>query len=151
MFGQSITKEILQQSKKDIQDMHADSDEYEDKPKNVKGTSVAAPGAKKPALAIEIDENEDFDQVNNQAQKNLNDKLAAMEQNNQEEEVEEVVESDILEEFDKLYNNDPELKQMLGEFPERYTVEEKLSIIQAYKKGGGVAGLAEIIDDEDED
>ena len=40
---------------------------------------------------------------------------------------------------------------MLGEFPERYTVEEKLSIIQAYKKGGGVAGLAEIIDDEDDD
>jgi hypothetical protein len=35
-----------------------------------------------------------------------------MEQNNneQEEEVEEVVESDILEEFDKLYNSDPELK-----------------------------------------
>jgi hypothetical protein len=37
---------------------------------------------------------------------------------------------------------------MLGEFPERYTFDEKLSIIQAYKKGGGVQGLAEIIDDE---
>ena len=38
---------------------------------------------------------------------------------------------------------------MLGEFPDRYSLEEKCSIIQAYKKGGGVAGLAEIIDDED--
>lgn len=38
---------------------------------------------------------------------------------------------------------------MLGEYPDRYTLEEKLSIVQAYKKGGGVAGLAEIIDDED--
>jgi hypothetical protein len=40
---------------------------------------------------------------------------------------------------------------MLGEYPDRYTLEEKLSIIQAYKKGGGVQGLAEIIDDEDEE
>jgi hypothetical protein len=40
---------------------------------------------------------------------------------------------------------------MLGEYPERYTLEEKLSIIQAYKKGGGVQGLAEIIDDEDDE
>ena len=40
---------------------------------------------------------------------------------------------------------------MLGEFPERYTLEEKLSIIQAYKKGGGVQGLAEIIDDDEEE
>jgi len=39
---------------------------------------------------------------------------------------------------------------MLGEFPERYSIEEKCSIIQAYKKGGGVAGLADIIDDEEE-
>lgn len=40
---------------------------------------------------------------------------------------------------------------MLGEFPERYTLEEKLSIIQAYKKGGGVQGLAEIIDDSEDE
>lgn len=40
---------------------------------------------------------------------------------------------------------------MLGEYPDRYTLEEKLSIIQAYKKGGGVQGLAEIIDDEEEE
>jgi len=27
---------------------------------------------------------------------------------------------------------------MLGEFPDRYSLEEKCSIVQAYKKGGGV-------------
>ena len=63
---------------------------------------------------------------------------------------EEINESQIIQEFDMLYNKDPELKKMLGEFPERYSIEEKCSIVQAYKKGGGVAGLAEIIDDEDE-
>ena len=41
---------------------------------------------------------------------------------------------------------------MLGGVPERYSLEEKLSIIQAYKKGGGVEGIADIIDyDEDEE
>jgi len=40
---------------------------------------------------------------------------------------------------------------LLGEFPDRYNLEEKCSIIQAYKKGGGVAGLADIIDDDDDD
>jgi len=49
-----------------------------------------------------------------------------------------------------MYYNDAELKQMLGEFPDRYSLEEKCSIVQAYKKGGGVQGLADIIDDEDE-
>ena len=39
---------------------------------------------------------------------------------------------------------------MLGEYPNRYSLEEKCSIVQAYKKGGGVAGLAEIIDDEED-
>jgi len=63
---------------------------------------------------------------------------------------EEVPESQIIEEFDNLYHKDPELKKMLGEFPERYSIEEKCSIVQAYKKGGGVAGLAEIIDYEEE-
>jgi hypothetical protein len=37
-----------------------------------------------------------------------------------------------------MYNGDPELKQMLGEYPDRYSLEEKCSIVQAYKKGGGV-------------
>jgi hypothetical protein len=72
-------------------------------------------------------------------------------QDNENENMDDVVEMDILEEFANLYNNDPELQQMLGEYPERYTLEEKLSIIQAYKKGGGVQGLAEIIDDDEEE
>lgn len=41
---------------------------------------------------------------------------------------------------------------MLGEFPDQnYSLDEMLSIVVAYKKGGGVAGLADIIDDEDDD
>lgn len=38
---------------------------------------------------------------------------------------------------------------MLGAYPERYHAEERLSIVQAYKKGGGVAGLADIIEEDD--
>lgn len=40
---------------------------------------------------------------------------------------------------------------MLGEYTDNYTLDEKLSIIQAYKKGGGVQGLNDIIDDEDDE
>lgn len=43
------------------------------------------------------------------------------------------------------------MKELLGQFPERYSLDEKLSIISAYKKGGGVQGLADIIDDGDEE
>lgn len=60
-------------------------------------------------------------------------------------------EEEILSAFDKLYKEDPELRKILGDFPERYTVPEKASILQAYKKGGGVAGLAEIIEDEEDE
>ena len=67
------------------------------------------------------------------------------------DEAEEYDTEDVLKEFANIYNNDPELQQMLGEFPDRYTIEEKLSIINAYKKGGGVEGLAEIIEDEDDE
>lgn len=68
----------------------------------------------------------------------------------EDDEEEEVLhESQIRDEFDQLYNGDAELKEMLGEFPDRYSLEEKCSIVQAYKKGGGVAGLAEIIDEDD--
>jgi hypothetical protein len=62
-----------------------------------------------------------------------------------------MTEEQILQEFDQLYNNDPALKDLLGEYPDRYSLDEKISIIQAYKKGGGVQGLADIIDDEDEE
>lgn len=75
-----------------------------------------------------------------------------MEENqNLSDEAEEIDEQYIVKEFANLYDNDPELQEMLGEFPDRYTLEEKLSIIQAYKKGGGVQGLAEIIDDEEDE
>ena len=40
---------------------------------------------------------------------------------------------------------------MLGEYTDNYTLDEKASIITAYKKGGGVQGLNEIIDDEEDD
>ena len=43
------------------------------------------------------------------------------------------------------------MRTLLGENPDSYTLEEKCSIIQAYKKGGGVAGLADIIDDDNEE
>ena len=35
---------------------------------------------------------------------------------------------------------------MLGDDPDAYPLEEKWSIVQAYHKGGGVAGLHDIID-----
>lgn len=57
----------------------------------------------------------------------------------------------VQQEFDEIYNKDPALQELLGGFPERYSIEEKQSIVEAYKKGGGVAGLADIIDDEEEE
>lgn len=51
--------------------------------------------------------------------------------------------------FDDLFAKDPLLRQALGETND-YTVPEKMSILQAYKKGGGVEGLAEIIDDSED-
>jgi len=140
-FGKSITKEILQQSKKEIAKDLGDT----------KKEKAAAAPLKKP-LEIEIEDEENYEEQQNKIQNNLNDKLQKMEeQNNIEDEVEEITEEEVIKEFDAIYNNDPELQQMLGEFPERYTLEEKLSIVQAYKKGGGVQGLADIIDDEDDD
>ena len=70
---------------------------------------------------------------------------------NDDDEEQEINAEDILEEFARIYKNDPELQEMLGQDPDKYTLEEKLSINQAYKKGGGVAGLAEIIDDESDE
>ena len=85
----------------------------------------------------------------------MNEKLAENEKytnmlDGLDDEDEEIHESQIIQEFDTIYNKDEELKKMLGLYPERYSLEEKLSIVQAYKKGGGVAGLAEIIDDEED-
>ena len=55
-----------------------------------------------------------------------------------------------MDEFNHLYNSDLELKQMLGDFPDHYPIDEKLSIITAYKNGGGVSGLQDIIEEDDE-
>lgn len=63
--------------------------------------------------------------------------------------VEEFTEEEIINEFSKMYAEDQELRALLGENPDSYTLEEKCSIIQAYKKGGGVAGLADIIDEDE--
>ena len=68
-----------------------------------------------------------------------------------EEEI-EMTQEEIIAEFDAMYRNDPELRAVLGEYPDQnYNLDEKLSIVVAYKKGGGVAGLADIIDDEDDE
>ena len=72
-------------------------------------------------------------------------------QGQQMEEEEQYTEEGILQEFEAIYNADPALQQLLGDQPASYSVEEKLSIIQAYKKGGGVQGLAEIIDDDEDE
>lgn len=52
-------------------------------------------------------------------------------------------------EFDRLCNDEPELRKILGS-PDQYTVDEKQSIVLAYKKGG-LEGLYEIIEYEDDD
>ena len=70
----------------------------------------------------------------------------------EEEEEIEMTQEEIIAEFDAMYRKDPELRAVLGEFPDQnYSLDEKLSIVVAYKKGGGVAGLADIIDDEDDE
>jgi hypothetical protein len=68
-----------------------------------------------------------------------------------EEEPVEMTEKEIMDEFDNIFNQDPQLQQLLGGQPDNYSLEEKYSIVQAYKKGGGVQGLADIIDDEDDE
>ena len=67
----------------------------------------------------------------------MNEKLAENEKytnmldglDDEDGEGEELHESQIIDEFDQLYHQDPELKKMLGEFPERYSIEEKCSIV----------------------
>ena len=65
-FGQSITKELLQQSKKEIdRELHGLKDERED----------AAKKSKKPKLEIDIDDGADFEQQDAAAHQLLNDKV----------------------------------------------------------------------------
>jgi hypothetical protein len=54
------------------------------------------------------------------------------------------------QEFDRIYKADAELQEILGN-PDNYSIEEKHSIVEAYVKGGGVQGLAEIISDPEEE
>lgn len=110
-------------------------------------------------LEIDIEENIDFEQANNAAQELLNDKVIehdkklAQGTSGAEDEIlsefADMPEEEILSNYDALYEKDQKLRELLGDNP--YTVEEKLSILQAYKKGGGVAGLAEIIEDDDDE
>lgn len=64
----------------------------------------------------------------------MNEKLAENEKytnmlDGLDDEDEEIHESQIIQEFDTIYNKDEELKKMLGLYPERYSLEEKLSIV----------------------
>jgi hypothetical protein len=62
-FGKSITKEVLQQSKREV------------------AADLARDTNSKKNLEIEIDENDDFNTQNEKAQQHLNDQLQRMEEN----------------------------------------------------------------------
>lgn len=47
----------------------------------------------------------------------------------------------MLEQFNFYYQNDPALRQLLGQDASSLTVDEKLEILRAYIEGGGVKGL----------
>lgn len=49
-----------------------------------------------------------------------------------------------------IYQADPELQALLGDQPEQYSIDEKITILSAYKKGGGVRGLDDIIEKDEE-
>jgi len=174
-FGQSITKELLQQSKKELEDemFGNDNDALEELNQDDSNQSLeelrhdrnsnANAAAIKKGLQIDIDDNLDFDQQNEVAQQLLDDKVMEHDKKLAQgltPEGEEVAEndsitSDMPEEmisamFDDLYQKDEVLQQMLGGTSD-YDINEKLSILQAYKKGGGVAGLADIIDESEDD
>ena len=59
----------------------------------------------------------------------------------------------IEEQFQTLYEKDPELRKALEKSDvSNFTVNEKLQIIEAYMAGGGAAGLQiELEEDEEED
>ena len=44
----------------------------------------------------------------------------------------------MLEQFNYIYENDPALKQLLGEEISKYSAQEKIEILKAYMEGGGV-------------
>ncbi len=52
----------------------------------------------------------------------------------------------INEQFNLIYENDPQLKQMLGDDLSAIDLQQKYQILTAYMNGGGIQGLIE--DDE---
>ena len=64
----------------------------------------------------------------------------------------------IAEQFQLIYERDPQLRQVIGSEVSTLTLEEKYQILQAYMNGGGVQGLidggigggGEEMDSEDE-
>ena len=80
--------------------------------------------------------------------KKENDKTSENDSNS--DEYIEMSETEIINEFDNMVSGDPELKEMLGEFLPTFSLEDKVAMIHAYKKGG-MEGLAEIIDDDYDD
>ena len=58
----------------------------------------------------------------------------------------------IEEQFQTLYEKDPELRKALEKSDvSNFTVSEKLQIIEAYMQGGGAAGLQIELEDDEED
>jgi hypothetical protein len=60
----------------------------------------------------------------------------------------------INDQFNYIYENDPQLRQVLGNEISGLSLEEKYQIMNAYMKGGGVQGLLgeeenEGVDEED--
>ena len=49
----------------------------------------------------------------------------------------------IEEQFMTIYNNDPQLREVLQENIEKFSIQEKYQILTAYINGGGVQGLIE--------
>ena len=61
-------------------------------------------------------------------------------------------EEQINDQFKEIYDTDSDLRDVIGEFVENYSVQEKLSVLQAYKKAeNSVLGLIAIMDDDDDD
>ena len=166
-FGQSsITKELLKQSRKEIETElrnNKDMDLFADDNNAIlDDLADMEPQDEKPSkrdLVIDIEEG-DYEQQNMAAHQILNDNVNKHEQIVAQNEAAAPIEDDaasgysdmpddqILAHFDSLYSQDDALRKILGDFPERYSVPEKQSILSAYKKGGGVQGLAEIIEDD---
>lgn len=68
------------------------------------------------------------------------------------EEEYEVSRKAVEDKFKQLYDEDPELRQVLGKAdPSTFSVEEKYQIIEAYIHQGGAAGLQIEMEDEDEE